>query len=48
MILVAEQELQRVRSRLERHLRLGLAGAEVQMIEVVGNGLVEGRQLGID
>ena len=35
-------------ARLERNLRLGLAGAEVQVIEVVRNRLVERRQFGID
>ena len=48
VVLVAEQELQGVRSRLERDLRLGLAGAEVEMIEIVGNGLIERRQLRVD
>jgi len=35
-------------SRLERNLRLGLAGAEVKVIEIVGNGLIERRQLRVD
>jgi len=48
VILVPQQQLQRVRSRLERDLGLGLAGAEVEVIEVVGNRLVERRQLGVD
>jgi hypothetical protein len=29
-------------------VRLGLAGAKVKVIEVVWNGLIEGRQLGVD
>ena len=48
VILVAQQQLQGVRSRFERDLGLGLAGAEVEVIEVVGNGLVQRRQLGVD
>jgi len=48
VILVPQQQLQRVRSRLERDLGLGLAGAEVEVIEVVGDRLVERRQLGVD
>src|SRR5262245_49753020 len=48
VVLVAEEELQGVRSRLKRNLRLGLAGTEVEMIEVVGNGPIERRQLGVD
>ena len=48
MVLVADEQLQRMQARPERDLGLGLAGAEVQVIEVVGNGLVERRQLGID
>ena len=31
VVLVAEQELQSVRSRFERNLRLGLAGTEVEV-----------------
>ena len=48
VVLVAHDQLQRVLARLERNLRFGLAGAEMQMIEVVGNRLVERRQLGVD
>src|SRR5262249_13646795 len=31
-----------------RYLRFGLAGAEVQMVEIVRDGLVKRRQLGVD
>ena len=48
MVLVAHQQLQRMVAGLERDIRLGLAGAEVQMVEVGGNRLIERRQLGID
>ena len=48
VVLVAEEELQGVRSRLERYLRLGLTGTKVEMIEVVGNGLIERWQRGIN
>jgi hypothetical protein len=37
-----------MRSWFEGNLRLRLAGAEVQVIEVVGDGLVERWQLGVD
>src|SRR5262249_25414691 len=37
-----------VRSRAEIHLRLGLPGAVMQVVEVVGDGLIERRQVGID
>ena len=33
---------------LKRDFCLGLAGAEMQMIEIVGNGLIEWGQLGVD
>ena len=35
-------------ARLERHLRLGLAAPEVQVIEVVGDRLIKRRQIGVD
>ena len=35
-----------MRSWLKGDVRLGLAGAKVKVIEVVWNGLIEGRQLG--
>jgi hypothetical protein len=45
---VAEQKLQLVPAERERHRRLGLAGAEVQVLEVVRDRLIERRQFGID
>ena len=48
MILVREKKLQRVRAGGERHLSLCLAAAEMEMLRVVGNGLVERRQVRID
>ena len=48
VILVSQQQLQRVLAGRERDLRLGLAGAVMQMIEVVRNRLVERRQVGVD
>src|SRR4029077_11854862 len=48
MALVAEQELQRVYSQWQRHSCFRLPGAEVQMIEVIRDRLVERGQLGID
>src|SRR5262249_28340125 len=48
VILVAHEQLQRMLARLQSNLRLGLACSEMQMIEVVGNGLVKGGQQSID
>ena len=48
VILVAHEELQRVLASFERQLCLGLAGTEMQMVEIVGYGLIEGGQLGVD
>ena len=48
MVLVAEQELNRVRSKREIYDSFCLPGAEVQMIEVVRYGVVQRWQLGID
>ena len=48
VVLVAHEKLQRVRARLERNFGLGLTGTEMQVIEVVWNRLIEGRQCGID
>ena len=48
MVLVAKEELQDVRAGGESDFGLGLAGAEVQVIEIIRNWLVERRQLGID
>ena len=41
-------ELQRVLAVLERDLGLGLAGAEMQVVEVARDRLVERRQVGVD
>jgi hypothetical protein len=48
VVLVAHEQLQGVRARLERNLGLALPGAEVKVVEVVGNRLVERRQLRVD
>lgn len=48
MILVPHQQLQCMLAGFERNLGLGLAGAKMQMIKVVRDGLIEGRQMGID
>ena len=40
--------MQRVLAGGEAHLRFGLAGAEMQMVEVVGNWSVERRRRGVD
>src|SRR5579862_3756936 len=45
VIGVAEQQTQPVPAGRQRDLRLGLSGAEVQMVEVVRNRLVERRQI---
>ncbi len=48
MILVTHEQLQSVLPWSQRDLSLGLAGAEMQMIEIVGNGLIERWKLGVD
>ena len=48
VILVPQKQLQCVCSRFQGDFRLRLAGTKVQMIEVVGNGLIERWQLGVD
>ena len=48
MVLVSHEQLQRVLAVLERDLGLGLAAAEVKVIEVVRDRLVERGQLGVD
>ena len=48
MVLVAHEQLQRVLAGLESQLCLGLAATKVQVVEVVGYGLVQRRQVSID
>ena len=48
MVRVAEQQLQRVRSGRQREFSFRLAPAEVQMVLVIGDRLVERRQIRID
>ena len=48
VILVAHQKLQRMVAGLERDFRFGLSGAEVQMVEVARDRLIERRQIGVD
>ena len=48
MILVAEYELQRVLAGRKLDLRFGLPGAEVKVVEVVRDRLIEWRQRHID
>ena len=48
MVLVPQQQLQFMRTGRQRDLGLGLTGAEMQMIEVVRDRLVEGRQIAVD
>ena len=48
MVRVAEQQLQRVRSGREREFSFRLAAAEVQMVLVIGDRLVERRQVRVD
>ena len=43
VVLVAHEQLQRVLAGLERYLSLGLASPKVEMIQVVGDWLVERR-----
>ena len=48
VVVIAEQKLKRVIARRQRQLDLGLALAEMQMVEVARDRLVERRQPGID
>ena len=48
VILVSQQQLEGVLPVLERDLCLALPAAEMKMIEVVGNRLIERRQLGVN
>ena len=48
MVLVAQEQLQRVLAGLELNFRLALAATEMKVVEVVGYRLVERWQLGID
>src|SRR5262252_10405342 len=47
MSCVAEQKPKPMLARRQRDLRLGLAGAEVQMLEIVRNRLSKRRQVGV-
>jgi len=44
---VGEQQAQRMLAERQRDLRFGLPGAEMQVIEIVGDRLVHRRQLGV-
>jgi hypothetical protein len=44
VIFVGEQKLQRMLSERKRNLRLGLSRAKMQVIEIIGNGLIEWRE----
>ena len=49
VVLVPEQqELKFMRTERQRYLGFSLSGAEMEMIEVVWNGLIERRQGGVD
>jgi hypothetical protein len=48
VVLVSEQELKRMRAMLERDLSLALPSAEMKMIEVVWDRLIERRQFGVN
>ena len=48
VVAVGKEELKRVLAWRQRESCLGLAAAEMQIVEIVGNGLVERRQLGVN
>ena len=48
MVGVAQQQLQRVRSGRQREFDFRLPAAEVEVVLVVRNGLVERRQVRVD
>ena len=48
VVLVPEQKLKFMRAKRKRYLRFSLSGAEMEMIEVVWDGLIERGQRGVD
>src|SRR5262249_51117067 len=48
VILVTSEQLQGVGSWFECNLRLGLSSTEMKVIEIIGDRLVQGRQISID
>ena len=48
VVLVAEQELQSVVAWGQRHFCFGLPSAEMQMIEIVRDRLIEGGHRSVD
>ena len=48
VILVSQEQLKRMLPGFQRDLGLGLAAAEMEMVEVTRNGLIERRQLAVD
>jgi len=48
VVLVAEQQLQRMVPRRQCNLGFGLARTEMQMVWIIWDWLIERRQVGID
>src|SRR5215831_15756632 len=48
VIFVTEEELKRMLSERKRDLGLRLSCAKMQMIEIIGNGLIQRRQWGVN
>ena len=48
VILITQEKLQRMRSGRQVQLCLRLPGTEMQMVEIIGDGLIEWRELGIN
>src|SRR5436309_2005354 len=44
VIFVTEDKLERMLSERKRNLRLGLSRAKMQVIEIIGNGLIQRRE----
>ena len=48
VILVCKEELQRVMTGGQDHLSLCLSASEMEVVRIVGNGPVEGRQIRVE
>src|SRR5262249_37716700 len=47
VIFVAEEKLEGMASERQRNLRLGLSRSKMQVIKIIGNGLVQRRKRGV-
>lgn len=47
VIFVAEEKLERMASERQGNLRLGLSRSKMQVIKIIGDGLVQRRKRGV-